>query len=104
MGAGGEGEMPVDSNFVYFPARHIEGLKAESYSVHGAKRTSERFEVPTFIDAVKKYRACFKWEPAKAERPKPVTICDQASLDQLSQASLVHKYLVNTTLNRSKTN
>ena len=104
MGVGGEGEMPIAENFVYFPARHIDGLKAESYRVHGALRTTERFELPAFLDAVKNYRKCFKWEPARAERPKPVLSCDQATLDQLSKTSLVHKYLVTTTRNRSKTN
>jgi hypothetical protein len=104
MGAGGEGEMPIDDGFVYFPARHIDGLKAEPYRVHGAERTTERFELPAFIDAVKNYRKCFKWEPAKVERPKPVAVCDQATLDQLAKTSVAHKYLVTTTLNRGKTN
>jgi len=104
MGAGGEGEMPIDDNFVYFPARHIEGLKAEAYRVHGAQRTTERFELPAFLDAVKNYRKCVKWEPARSQRPKPVVNCDQGTMDQLSKTSLVQKYLITTTLNRSKTN
>lgn len=102
MGAGGEGELPIDTDSVYLPARHIEGLKAEPHRVHGVERTTERFELPALLDAVKNYRRCFKWEPAKSERPKPVASCDRESLDQLSKTSLVHKYLITTTLNRSK--
>ncbi len=102
MGAGGEGEMPIEDGFVYFPSRHVEGLTSESHRVQGAQRSIQRFDAEAFFDAVKKYRACFKWQPPKAEKPKPSKICDQPNLDQFSRRSAIHKYLADSTLNRLK--
>ena len=104
MGAGGEGEMPIQDDFVYFPGRHVEGLATETRRVQGAQRNIQRYDAQEFLEAVKKYRACFTWKSANAARPKPVATCNQAALDQLSRTSTMQKYLVGITLNRIKSN
>ena len=102
MGAAGEGEMPIEDGFIYFPARHVEGLASESHRVQGVQRNIERFAAEEFLDAVKKYRACFEWKAAKVGRARPTRICDQANLEQFSRTSTIHKYLTEITLNRIK--
>ncbi|HEX5708802.1 MAG TPA: hypothetical protein VFX96_16000 [Pyrinomonadaceae bacterium] len=93
MGAGGEGEMPLQDGFVYFHGSNLEGLPFGTHRVHDAERRIQRFEAEPFLDAVKGYRACFAWKPAAAERDAPTRICDAEAAAQYARASDIHKYL-----------
>lgn len=94
MGAGGEGEMPVENGFVHFMTPVLEGIAAQSFRVHGASRTLRRIEAAPFFDAVKRYRSCFEWRAAEGDRPKPTQICDDAVLDQYGRVSALHRHLI----------
>ncbi len=98
-GIGGEGEMPIDSNYVYFQGRFIEGLKRESYLVHGVTRKIQRYTAEVFAEAVRDYKKCFKWHlPPGERRPIPEQICDEAALELYRVKSTMHDYLVRETL------
>lgn len=98
LGAGGEGEMPVQDGFVYFHGRNVEGIPFKSYRIHGVERNIQRLEAQVFFDAVKKHRSCFEWKPGKGDRLEPARICDEATIDQYARVSNIHRYLVKLTL------
>lgn len=100
MGIGGEGEMPIEGDFIYFHGRNVEGLPFESHQVHKAQRSIQRFVSQEFFDAVKKYRFCFEWKPGKEGRPEPAKTCDEAAIAKYAQVSAIHSYLARLTSRR----
>jgi hypothetical protein len=102
LGAGGEGEMPIDRGFVYFPGRTVSGLPAGAHTVHEAPRTIQRFELPAVIDAIKGYRACFEWKPGSGEQDQPTQKCNAAALDKFARTSAFHAHLSQVTARRFK--
>ena len=96
LGAGGEGEMPIESDFVYFHGRHVEGLEKKNYSVHLAERAIQRFDYKIFAEAVKDFRRCYHCEFDKTEeRYKCQRTCETAAFQSLEKKSFIHKYLTN---------
>lgn len=100
LGVAGEGEMPYQDGFVYFPGRNVEGIPFQSYRVHEAERNIQRVEAPLFIDAIKRYRSCFAWKPGKSERLEPSKTCDDAVVQQYASSSPIHQYLARLTARR----
>ena len=101
LGAGGEGEMPMEDGFVYFHARNVEGLPFASYRVHGSERKVQRADAKAFCNAIKGYRACFQWKPGSDERTQPTGLCAQDALDRYSSSSEIHRHLAQLTAKRS---
>jgi hypothetical protein len=98
-GIGGEGEMPLENDYVYFHGRFVEGLERRKYIVQGAERMIQRYQATAFIGAVRDYRTCFAWQAgAGKSRPQPRRICDDRSLEQYHSQSGIHAYLVKETL------
>jgi hypothetical protein len=96
LGAGGEGEMPVESGFVYFSGRHVEGLERKNYTVHQKERAIQRFDYKIFEEAVKDFRKCYRCEFDPSEnRYKCQKTCEAATFQRLGEKSFIHKYLVN---------
>jgi hypothetical protein len=102
LGAGGEGEMPLEDAFVYFHGRTVNGLPFASYRVHGAERKIQRVDAKTFYDAISGYRVCFRWKPGSSERTQPVRRCGQDALDRYTRTSDIHRHLAQLTATRSK--
>jgi hypothetical protein len=100
LGAGGEGEMPVQDSFVYFHGRHVEGLPSGAHRVHGTERNIQRYDAQVFFDAVKRYRDCFEWKPGKGEMPEPATKCAEAAIERYARTSDIHRYLARLTTQR----
>lgn len=72
LGIGGEGEMPIDDEYVYFHGRFVQSLERRLYVVHGAEREIQRFQTDLFDAAVRGYSRCFAWTAgAESERPDP---------------------------------
>jgi hypothetical protein len=102
LGAGGEGEMPLDEGFVYFHGRHVEGLAASTYRVHGSERKIQRTDAKTFCDAVEGYRECFRWKPGSTESTPPERLCGGEALDRYARTSEIHRHLAQLTAKRLK--
>ena len=102
LGAGGEGEMPVDRGFAYFHGRNVPGFPSGTYRVHDAERNIQRVELPSLLDAVKGYRACFEWKPGSGEQTPPAGRCDAAALEAFAKTSAIHRHLSQLTATRLK--
>jgi len=107
IGLGGEGEIPVEDGYVYFPGLLIEGLQGGMYGVHGKQRYLTRFEFKDFTDAVKRYHNCFSWSLTEETRNNkkrmtwnPVKECTDESLQEYQEKSWIHEYLVKETNNK----
>ncbi len=95
LGAGGEGEMPVEDGFVYFPGRHVDGLEMKNYRVQQTARAIQRYEHKTFSDAVKDFRKCYHCQfDVAEERYKCHKSCEPTEFQRLAGKSFIHKYLV----------
>lgn len=94
IGAGGEGEMPVEEGFVYFYGRYVEGLERKNYTVHSKERSIQRFDYKIFGDAVKDFRRCYscKFDPAE-ERYKFQKICGTDEIQRIGDKSFIHRYI-----------
>jgi hypothetical protein len=101
MGFGGEGQIPVQEGFVYFQGNNIKGLTFNNYLVFGVSQHIQRFDFTQFLDAVKEYGKCFRWNFNNQKKQySPQQICDGASVTQYSNESFIHKYLTGQTVSR----
>lgn len=93
-GLGGEGEMPLDSEYVYFHGRFVEGLERTRHRVHGAERDIQRVTAGSFASAVSSYQSCFRWEEDSRRRWQSEQTCDAATLTAYRNISPIHDLLV----------
>ncbi len=94
MGIGGEGQMPVENGFIYFPQNNIEGLPFKEYPVNGVLQFLQRFEFSVFLNAIEEYQKCYHWIKNKTDNQfYPQKACDAASQAKYSNKSFIHKYL-----------
>lgn len=94
LGAGGEGEMPVEEGFVYFFGRHVEGLERKNYTVHSKERAIQRFDYKTFAEAVREFRKCYSYQYVPAEEKyKCERLCSPEEIQRMGNKSFIHKYL-----------
>src|SRR5690242_5812941 len=93
----GEGQMPVENDYVYFMANNIDDLKFDNYVVQGVKQYVQRFESAIFLKAVEEYTKCFRWTKISATRATPQIIGTEAQVTEFSKKSLIHSYLVKQT-------
>jgi hypothetical protein len=105
MGYGGEGEMPVEGEFVYFAGQYIEGLERKSYVVEGLNRPLQQYDLNIFKDAVMDYDLCFSWNlvhEIKNNKPRerwvPSNNCNENLTNEFSRRSWIHQYLVQETI------
>ncbi len=103
LGIGGEGEMPVFDNYVYFPNRNVEILSYGDHKIYDVNTKIQRLTLKLFIDAVREYPKCFIWrsvEKNKNEIATPFLICEKPMLDNYVKSSAFHKYLAESSLRR----
>ncbi len=107
IGHAGEGEMPIDDDFIYFEGYDLKGLEHKPREVHGVTREIQRFNVNDFKDAVKKYHECFSWELVeyiknnkKRERWQPSKRCPDVTVENYQARSWLHEYLFQKTINK----
>lgn len=98
MGIGGEGQMPVINNYVYFVGNNITGIEFANYDVNGTEQYVQRFEFVPFVNAVEEYRKCFRWTKTKTDKQyTPRKICDERTVTEFRQRSFIHSFLINQT-------
>lgn len=97
LGRGGEGEMPIESGFVYFQGRHVEGLERKAYSVHQTERMIQRFDCQVFATAVKDFRSCYtcEFDPVQ-ERYKCQKTCGTSEFQEMEKKSFIHRHLTSS--------
>ena len=107
LGYGGEGEMPIEAEFLYFSGYHFEGLASTTAKVHGVERVLQRFSLVDFKDAVKNYGQCFVWAKVeeiknnkKRERLVPSKKCPDAEMNTYQSKGWMHDYLFRETMSR----
>jgi len=107
LGYAGEGEMPIEDEFVYFGAYDLKGLEYKPREVQGITRNLQRFNLDNFKDAVKNYNACFSWElvtyiknKKKRTRWVPSKTCRDESVKNYQTKSWLHEYLVQETVKK----
>ena len=107
LGYGGEGEMPIEGEFLYFTGYNLEGLVPTTAKVHGMERVLQRFSLTDIKDAVKNYGQCFVWTKVeeiknnkKRERLVPSKKCPDADMENYQSKSWIHDYLVRETTRR----
>lgn len=107
LGYTGEGEMPIDGEFIYFEGSNLEGLERKQYEVQGVSRNLQRFNLPDFKDAVQNYGECFSWELVeyiknnkKRERWQPSKKCPDVTVKTYQAKSWIHEYLVQETIKK----
>jgi hypothetical protein len=87
----GEGELPVDDEFVYLTGQFVDGLRVERYPTLGTHIAAQRIAKADFIDAIQGLFTCFSFA---ADR-RPRTLCDTAALSDYAARSPLHRYLAN---------
>jgi hypothetical protein len=94
LGAGGEGEMPVEESFVYFHGRYVEGLEKKNYTVHSKERAIQRFDYKTFEEAVMDFRKCYsyRFDPS-VKRYECQKLCGTDEIQRIESKSFIHKHL-----------
>jgi hypothetical protein len=98
MGKAYEAQMPVIDNYVYFIDRYFEGIPLQRYNVNGVELNTQRFQFPSFFNALQEYRKCYHWvRQGLDNRYLPKKLCDNNQLKLLSGKSFIHSYLVNET-------
>ena len=107
LGFGGEGEMPIQEEFVYFDGSFINGLESKPYQVLGKTRPVQRFDIKDFKNAVANYASCFEWQlkeevknNKKRERWIPINNCNDKSINDYQLKSWIHQYLVDQTIKK----
>lgn len=107
IGHAGEGEMPIDDDFIYFEGYDLKGLEHKSREVHGVTRKIRRFNLDDFKDAVKKYNECFSWKLVEYMKNKkkryrwvPSKTCLDVTVKNYQTKSWLHNYLVRGTVKR----
>ena len=107
LGIAGEGEMPIEDEYVYFNVYDLEGLEHTSHEVHGVTRNLQRYNLEIYKDAVKNYTTCFSWKLVKFIKNKkersrwvPSKICPNESVLNYQAKSWVHEYLAQETMKR----
>ena len=103
LGLGGEGQMPVQDDHVYFEGSNIEGLVIQDYVVWEVRRELQRFDLPVFKEAVKDYGQCYSWnqqEIRKKMRWVASKNCADSTQKAYGQKSWFHQYLVRETLKK----
>lgn len=107
LGYAGEGEMPIEDEFVYFGAYDLKGLEYKPREIQGVTRNLQRFNLDDFKDAVKNYHTCFSWKlvefiknKKKRSRWVPSKTCHNESVKNYQTKSWLHEYLVQKTINK----
>lgn len=107
LGYAGEGEMPIEDEFVYFGAYDLSGLEYKPREIQGVTRNLQRFNLDDFKDAVKKYHSCFSWNLVKFIKNKkkrsrwvPLKTCHNESVKIYREKSWLHEYLVHETIKK----
>ena len=111
LGIAGEGEMPIEDEFIYFGAYDLKGLEYKPREVQGITRNLQRLNLDDFKDAVKNYLACFSWKLVefiknnkKRSRWVPSKTCHDESLKKYQAKSWLHEYLVKKTIKQIPVN
>ena len=106
LGLAGEGEMPVEGEFIYFAVYDLNGLEYKLREVQGVFRNLQRFNLNDFIDAIKNYHTCFSWKlveyiknKKKRTRWIPSKICHNELVKNYQEKSWLHEFLVKKTIN-----
>jgi hypothetical protein len=98
MGKAQEAQMPVSDNYVYFNDRYFEGIPLKEYVVNGVELNIQRFEFPSFFNALEEYRKCYQWiNQGKDDKYLPKKLCSNSEVSLYSKKSFMHNYLVTET-------
>jgi len=88
----GEGEIPLDSGWAYFPGRSLDFLAPDHYEVHGARTYLQRLDRAIVLDAIRGYARCFRWEGG-GDAPGPRVLCGESELADFRARSKFHAWL-----------
>ena len=102
IGLGGEGELPVESDWVYLEGRPLPIQEPHRRLVHAGEIEAQRFAVGCFVDALRRYGECFRWRPGVREEdpPRIERRCGDGVLSDYRGQSGLHDHLAAETLRR----
>jgi hypothetical protein len=108
IGAAGEGELPVDDQYVYLEGHDLQGLASDVYPSRGGVRAMQRFDLEEFLDAATTYKSCFSWELIKyfknnkeRQRWQAFVHCDDEQRKSWADRSWMHNYLLQETMKKN---
>ncbi len=96
LGAGGEGEMPIEEGFIYCHGMFIQGFKRQQgFAVQGGTLNGYRFELATFLSAIAGYHRCFRLKGPLLQRPRIlIRNCTDEAIEKYRRQSALHRYLI----------
>jgi len=103
LGAGGEGEMPIEEEFIYCHGIFIPGFKRQwGFAVQGGTLNGYRFELGTFLSAIEGYHRCFRLKGPFLQRPRIlVRSCTDEAIENYRRQSALHGYLIDVSLKQT---
>lgn len=102
---GGEGEMPVVDEFVYYRGRSIDDIPQEIYKVFGESLYGQKISLEEFINSIQQYRKCFQVETDKSSGFSIKSIqqlCSPTEIESYRKSSKLSAHLVKSTLTDDK--
>lgn len=98
-GLGGEGELPIDSHFVYFHGRTVEGIAYAQVKIHGVERRIQKYDRQKFKVALLAYRKCYTYLYDKKIKKYIVSrSCSKEAVDTQKSIDFMHQYLIEHTV------
>ncbi|MCH7725444.1 MAG: hypothetical protein IH991_03020 [Planctomycetes bacterium] len=96
LGAGGEGEMPIEGEFIYCHGTFIQGFKRhQGFAVQGGTLNGYKFELTTFLSAIAGYHRCFKLKGPLLQRPRILNrTCTEEAIENYRRQSALHRHLI----------
>jgi phage-related protein len=102
-GAGGEGEMPVEEDFIYCHGLYLKGFNQHKFRVQQGTLHGYQFDFDTFLSALEGYKHCFSLEGVPGAGGRSLTmlrVCDDVALESYQRKSMLHRYLVKVSLEK----
>ena len=98
-GLGGEGELPINNNFVYFHGRTVEGIAYAQAKIHGVERRIQKYDRQKFKAALSAYRKCYIYLYDKKIKKYSVNkSCSEEAIDAQKSIDFMHQYLIEHTV------
>ena len=102
MGAGGQGELPIENQSIYLGGFSLPGFVQKTYPLPGGQITGYQWVRDEFFEAVAQYGRCFQMKiPAHSSpssAPTLVQTCPDDALNTYRQSSAISRLLVEQSL------